>query len=54
MAGFVLHNSDFQPTFLIPVYNHEHAITETLEKALEYGLPVLLVDDGSNESCRLN
>ncbi|WP_261844155.1 glycosyltransferase family 2 protein [Aliamphritea ceti] len=48
-----MNKTDFQPAFLIPVYNHEHAITDTLEKALEYELPVLLVDDGSDDACRL-
>lgn len=47
-----MHNPHFQLAFLIPVYNHEHAIAETLRQALAYRLPVLLVDDGSDDSCR--
>lgn len=42
----------FQPAILIPVYNHEGAISVTLERVLDSGLPVLLVDDGSDEPCR--
>jgi glycosyltransferase involved in cell wall biosynthesis len=36
---------------LIPVYNHEHAIGPTLDAVLEHDCAVLLVDDGSDESC---
>lgn len=36
---------------VIPVYNHEHAIGAVVEKVQTYGLPVLLVDDGSKPSC---
>lgn len=42
----------FSPAVLIPVFNHENAITSTLEDVLRHGLPVLLVDDGSQSSCR--
>ncbi len=44
--------SDFHPAFVIPVYNHEHAIRATLLGALEYRMPVLLVDDGSDSLCQ--
>lgn len=36
---------------LIPVYNHEHAIGQTLDSVLGHGLDVLLVDDGSDAGC---
>jgi glycosyltransferase involved in cell wall biosynthesis len=42
----------FIPAILIPVYNHEAAIPVTLERVLKSGLPVLLVDDGSDEPCQ--
>lgn len=42
----------FNPAFLIPVYNHEHAIGATLQDVLQYDYPVLLVDDGSDTACR--
>jgi len=42
----------FNSAILIPVYNHEEAIAITLEKVLVYGVPVLLVDDGSDEACQ--
>lgn len=37
---------------LIPVYDHEDAIGETLAQVLRHECPVLLVDDGSGEACR--
>ena len=40
-------------TAVIPVYNHEGAVGNVVEALLAHGLPVLLVDDGSNEACRL-
>ena len=41
----------FQPWVVVPVYNHEHAIGITVEHLVPNGVPVLLVDDGSNQSC---
>jgi glycosyltransferase involved in cell wall biosynthesis len=43
---------DFQPCIVIPVYNHEKAIGQLLPELLNYGLPILLVDDGSHLACR--
>lgn len=51
MGEFALSNASFKPGILIPVYNHEHAIEHTLADVLEYGFNVLLVDDGSDQSC---
>jgi glycosyltransferase involved in cell wall biosynthesis len=49
----VLNNPiDFNPAILIPVYNHEEAIGPTLKDALQYGYPVMLVDDGCRPVCR--
>lgn len=42
----------FNPCILIPVFNHEDAIGSVLEKLHRSALPVILVDDGSRESCR--
>ena len=36
---------------VIPVYNHEHAVAQTVEKVLT-SLPVILIDDGSRDSCK--
>ncbi|MCX7564280.1 glycosyltransferase family 2 protein [Xanthomonadaceae bacterium XH05] len=41
----------FNPWVVIPVYDHERAISETLEGVLSFGLPCLLVDDGSQAAC---
>jgi len=50
---FVLTDSSaFKPVILIPVYNHEQAIGDTLQDALQYNYPILLVDDGSSPACR--
>jgi glycosyltransferase involved in cell wall biosynthesis len=35
------------------VYNHEHAVPAVAANLRAHGLPVVLVDDGSSESCRL-
>ncbi len=40
-------------TGVIPVYNHEHAVPAVASNLRAHGLPVVLVDDGSSESCRL-
>jgi glycosyltransferase involved in cell wall biosynthesis len=37
---------------VIPVYNHERAVPAVAEALRAHGLPVILVDDGSNETCR--
>lgn len=44
-------DAPFHPAVLIPVYNHEQAIGPTLEAVLAKGCAVLLVDDGSGETC---
>lgn len=36
---------------VIPVFNHERAVTETVANVRKHGLSVLLVDDGSNDTC---
>ncbi|MGO2235927.1 MAG: glycosyltransferase family 2 protein [Marinomonas sp.] len=51
MAKSVL-NNEFKPAIVIPVYNHEDAIKNTLKQVLEYGYPVVLVNDGSHEKCK--
>jgi glycosyltransferase involved in cell wall biosynthesis len=40
-------------TAVIPVYNHELAVPAVAAALRAQGLPVVLVDDGSSESCRL-
>lgn len=53
MAESALQNREsFRPAVLIPVYDHESAIGTTLKEVLDYECPVLMVDDGSGESCR--
>jgi len=37
------------PVVIIPVYNHEARVADVAQRALELGLPVLVVDDGSND-----
>lgn len=40
-----------RPCVLIPVYNHAAAIERTCEGARRLGVPLLLVDDGSDREC---
>lgn len=44
---------DLKVTGVIPVYNHEHAVPAVAANLRAHGLPVVLVDDGSSDSCRL-
>jgi glycosyltransferase involved in cell wall biosynthesis len=37
---------------IVPFYNHEHAIRQTIAGLKVYGYPCWLVDDGSAERCR--
>ena len=41
----------FRPWIVVPVYDHEHAIGATVERLLPHGVPIMLVDDGSRDSC---
>ncbi|MFA6163512.1 MAG: glycosyltransferase family 2 protein [Methylobacter sp.] len=38
---------------IVPVYNHEQAIPQVIEKLKVYGLPCLLINDGSSTNCSL-
>ncbi len=39
-----------RPAIIIPVYNHSLFIGEVIGKALNLGLPIIVVDDGSTDS----
>ncbi|WP_444918694.1 glycosyltransferase family 2 protein [Microbulbifer sp. JMSA003] len=39
--------------FVIPVYNHEGAIAQTLASLDGFNLPYILVDDGCDKPCRI-
>lgn len=41
----------FRPVAIIPVYNHERAIGDTLAAVLSHGLDCVMVDDGSHAPC---
>ena len=41
----------FNPAILVPVYNHAEAIGITVEHLNAFGLPICLVDDGSDADC---
>jgi len=49
----LINTQAFKAAVLIPVYNHEAAITHTLESLVAYECHILLVDDGSNNECQL-
>ena len=40
----------FQPCALIPIYNHKDTIAETVRALHGHGLPMVIVDDGSNDA----
>jgi glycosyltransferase involved in cell wall biosynthesis len=40
-----------KPCIIVPVYNHEEAIPHVLAKLKTYGIPCLLVNDGSSVVC---
>lgn len=42
----------FTPCALIPIYNHGSTIARTVQALRTHGLPVLIVDDGSDEPTR--
>jgi glycosyltransferase involved in cell wall biosynthesis len=44
-------DSVFAACVVIPVFNHEHAIASVLDSVRVHGLPVILVDDGSDPAC---
>jgi glycosyltransferase involved in cell wall biosynthesis len=44
--------ASFRPCALIPIYNHKDTIAETVHGLRAHGLPVVIVDDGSNEDTR--
>jgi glycosyltransferase involved in cell wall biosynthesis len=41
----------FKPCIVIPVYNHEHAISAVVDAVLALGISCILVDDGSSHAC---
>ena len=43
--------TQFKPCVLVPVYNHEGPLPGIVARLKPYGLPCILVDDGSRESC---
>lgn len=42
----------FTPCALVPVYNHQQVLAQTLANIRRFNLPVVLVDDGSNDTCK--
>lgn len=40
---------EMQRCFIIPIYNHHATIEKTVAGLLSYGLPIFVVDDGSNQ-----
>jgi len=42
----------FNPCALVPVYNHQQVLAQTLANIRRFELPVVLVDDGSSDTCK--
>lgn len=38
----------FNPCFVIPIFNHHATIGDTVDRLTQYQLPIFIVDDGSN------
>src|SRR5579871_6940858 len=45
-------NAANAPCALIPIYNHKDTITRTVQALRAHGLPVVIVDDGSDAATR--
>ena len=43
---------DFHPCALIPIYNHKDTIAATVQALRAHGLPVVIVNDGSDDATR--
>ena len=52
VASVLAEKNRFKAAVLIPVYNHEEAIGITLDQVLQHPWGILLVDDGSSETCQ--
>jgi len=44
-----MHSKTLAYGFVIPNYNHHLVITDTIQALVAFGLPIILVDDGSNK-----
>ena len=44
---------NYKPCIVIPVFNHQDVILDTLGLLRKYAIPCLVIDDGSDENCRL-
>ncbi|MGZ8217401.1 glycosyltransferase family 2 protein [Methylomagnum sp.] len=43
--------TEFRPCLLIPVYNHERPLPDIVACLKFHGIPLMLIDDGSEASC---
>ena len=48
MASFALPSEAFLACIIIPIYNHKDQIGDTVARLVVHGLPIRIVDDGSN------
>lgn len=39
---------NFRPALIVPIYNHKDTIASTIARLAPYGLPIFVVDDGSD------
>ena len=42
----------FKPCIIIPVYNHETVLPQTVASIDRYQIPIILIDDGSGSACK--
>jgi len=50
MPSFALPSEVFIPCIVIPIYNHKDQIGDTVARLVVHGLPIRIVDDGSNDA----
>ena len=46
-----MNHNGMKTCLIIPVYNHENAIAKVIENLKRYGLPCVMVNDGSSIAC---
>lgn len=47
-----MNTTDLQFCIVIPNFNHTHAIEAVLKRVAEFNLPIVMIDDGSNDQAK--
>lgn len=46
-------DQDFRPCIILPIYNHPHYLQALVAYLQSYRCPIVMIDDGSDDVCRL-